>query len=418
MLHRLMYLLVRRTHFWRHIGFAELAELYTSRMLRVMALQMMGGFALVYLLQLGYSLHFVAWFWFAYFFLRVLFAPLVAITVARYGPKHSTLMSNIGQVIAAVFLILAANPDFGFIALLLYMPFAGFSRSLYDVAYLVDFSKVKHVERAGRELGFMQIIERAVLALGPLLGGLIALAFGPQAMLAFGSLLMIMAALPLFFTGEPVRVKQKITLRHFNWKIAWKPAVANIASGVDVDLSGIMWAAFLAIVVLGGVQNSAVYAEIGALSSISIIVSIVVAYTYGKIVDNHQGKRLLKLSVLGDTLLHFLRPFVSTPVQALGANVANEVVTTGYTMPATRGIFDTADGLPGYRIVYMTIMGVSLVIGDCITMLVLASFTSFLSDTSALKMTYFTLAPLILLIMLHSTAVYRRGILTKFIHRV
>lgn len=413
-----MYLFVRRTHFWRHIGFRELSELYVSRMLRVMALQMMGGFAVVYLLQLGYPLHFVAWFWFAYFALRVFLAPIVALTVARYGPKHSTLMSNVGQIIAAIFLILASNPDFGLTALLLYMPFAGFSRSLYDVAYLVDFSKVKHVEHAGRELGFMQIIERAVLALGPLFGGLIALVFGAQAMLGFGSFLMLTAALPLFFSGEPVRVKQKITLKHFNWRVTWKPIIANVATGIDVDLSGIMWATFLAIVVLGGVNNNAVYAEIGALSSISIIVSIAVAYTYGKMVDNHQGKSLLRWSVIGDTLLHFARPFVSTPVQALGANVANEIVTTGYTMPSTRGIFDTADGLPGYRIVYMTIMGASLVVGDCLTMLALALLTSFFPDILALKMTYFILAPFILLIMLHNSAVYRRGILTKFIHRV
>jgi len=413
-----MYLIVRRTHFWRHIGFAELSELYVSRMLRVMAVQMMGGFAIVYLLQLGYPLHFVALFWFSYFALRVLLSPLVAVTVARYGPKHSTLISNVGQIIAAVFLILASNPSFGFVALLIYMPFAGFSRSLYDVAYLVDFSKIKHVEHAGRELGFMQIIERAVLAIGPLIGGLIALLFGAQAMLGFGSFLMLVAALPLFFTDEPVQVRQKITLKHFNWRVAWKPTLANIATGVDVDLSGIMWAAFLAIVVLGGVNNHAIYAEIGALSSISIIVSIVVAYTYGKMVDNHQGKSLLKWSVIGDTVLHMVRPFVSTPVQALGANVANEVVTTGYTMPATRGIFDTADGLPGYRIIYMTIMGASLAAGDCITMLVLALLTSFLPDSSALKGVYFVLAPVILLILFHTSAVYRRGILTKFIHRV
>lgn len=413
-----MYVLVRRTHFWRYVGFAELAELYASRMLRVMALQMMGGFAVVYLLQLGYPLHFVAWFWCAYFMLRILMAPLVAVTVARYGPKHSTLLSNICQVIAAFFLILASNPHFGFAALLVYMPFAGFARSLYDVAYLVDFSKIKHVEHAGRELGFMQIIERVVLSLGPLLGGLIALAFGPQAMLGFGSVLMIIAALPLFFTGEPVRVKQKITLKHFNWKVAWKPTVANVATGIDVNLSGITWAAFLAIVVLGGVNEAAIYAEIGALSSAAIIASILAAYLYGKLVDSNQGKTLLKVSVLGDTILHFLRPFASVPIQALGINVANEVVTTGYTMPATRGIFDTADGLPGYRIVYMTVMGTALVAGDCIAMFVLAILTTYFSDTSALKLTYLALAPCMLFILFHASAIYRRGILTKFIHRV
>lgn len=413
-----MYLFVRRSHFWRNVGFAEMAELYVSRMLRVAALQMMGGFASVYLLQLGYNLHHVVLFWFCYFSFRVLISPFVALTVARFGPKHSIMMSNFGQVIGATFLILASNPAIGVFALFAYLPFAGFSRSLYDVAYLVDFSKVKHVEKAGRELGFMQIIERAVLALGPLLGGGVALFFGAQAMFVFGAILMIASALPLLFSAEPVRVHQKITLRHFNWKVAWKPAVANVASGIDVDLTGVVWGIFLAIVVFGGTHNDAIYAQIGALSSISIIVSVIAAYSYGKIVDNRHGKTLLKLSVIGDVFVHLSRPFVSTPIHALGANVANEVVTTGYTMPATRGIFDTADGLPGYRIVYMTVMSTTLVMGDALVMLVLTILTSQMSDVSALRTVFFIFAPFILLITLHSSAVYKRGILTKYIHRV
>ncbi len=418
MIHRIMYIFVRRSHFWRNTSFAEMAELYVSRMLRVAALQMMGGFASVYLLQLGYELSFVALLWCCYFSFRALIAPLIALVVARYGPKHSIMISNFGQVIGAVLLILASNPAFGIYALLAYLPFAGFSRSLYDVAYLVDFSKVKHVEKSGRELGFMQIIERAVLALGPLLGGLIALLFGAQAMFVFGAILMIISALPLLLSAEPVRTRQKITLRHFNWKVAWKPAVANVASGIDVDLTGVVWGIFLAVVVFGGTYDSAVYAQIGALSSISIIVSVVAAYSYGKIVDNRHGKTLLKISVIGDFFVHLARPFVSTPVHALGANIANEVVTTGYTMPATRGIFDTADGLPGYRIVYMTLMGTALVIGDAIVMLALTIFTSMMSDADALRATFFLFAPFVLLITLHSSAIYKRGILTKFIHRV
>lgn len=406
---------IRQTHFWRYVGFAELAELYTSRMLRVMSMQMIGGFSAVYLYQLGYELLFIAWFFFAYFLFRLCMAPLVGVIVARFGPKHGMLLSSIGQVIGAVFLALV--PVFGVVSLVGFVLFAGISRSLYDVCYLVDFSKIKHVEHAGKELGLMQIIERVTTALGPLIGGIIAFFFGPEVMFIIGALLMAVSAAPLFFSGEPVKVKQKITLRHFNWRVAKKPLIAQVATGIDINLSGFVWGMFLVVVVLN-IEDSKVYAEIGALSSIALFASIAVAYIYGKLVDNHKGKKLLRFSVIGDVILHAIRPLVASPLHAVAANIANEVVTTGYVLPATRGIFDTADGLPGYRIVYMTLMGTALVVGDCIAMLTLALLLGIFNDTTALQLLYMMLAPVLLLIMLHSTAVYRRGILTRFIHRV
>lgn len=415
MIRSFFHYVVQRTHFWRHIGFAELAELYTSRMLRIMALQMIGGFALVYMYQLGYSLQFIAAFWLCYFVLRVIMTPLVAMVVARFGPKHGTLLSNIGQILAALTLVFL--PEYGIYALLLYAPIGGFSRSLYDVCYLVDFSKIKHIEHAGKELGIMQIFERIVTSLGPLLGGIVALFFGPQAMLVFASVLLLVAALPLFFTGEPVKVHQKITLRHFNWRVAWRPSIANIAMGIDANLSSFVWNFFLVVSVLG-ITSNAVYAQLGALSSVSMLATIACAYFYGKLVDRHQGKRLLKLSVIADATVHMLRPFVSSPIQAVAANVANEVATTGCALPATRGIFDTADGLPGYRIVYMSLMGATLCIGDAIVMAVLLFLSYYFSQKEAVHLIYFILAPAILLIMLHARALYHRGILTKFIHRV
>lgn len=392
-----------------------MAELYSSRMLRVMAMTMMGGFSAVYFYQLGYSLSWLAWYFVIYFAARVLMSPLVAFTVARYGPKHGTLVSNILFVISAFIMI--AIPVWGVWAFALLVPIAGFSRSLYDACYLVDFSKVKHVDHSGKELGFMQIIERVVTAFGPIFGGVVALIFGPVIMILVAGLLMLGSAIPLFFTTEPVKVHQKITLRHFNIKIAWKPMVAQIAAGIDVNASGVMWGIFVVVVVFGTVNNGS-YLQLGILSSVALFASIAISYIYGKLVDNRKGRTLLKLSVTGDFLVYLTRPFVNTPFQVATVNVANEVVTTGYMLPALRGIFDTADGLPGYRIVYITIMTTMLVVGDTIAMFILACLTAFLPDQEALKSAYFIFAPLMLLIGLHTSAVYRRGILTRFIHRV
>ncbi len=415
MIHNLLYYFVRHTHFWRTVTISEMSELYSSRMLRVMAMQMMGGFSAVYFYQLGYSLNWLAWYFVIYFGLRVCMSPLVIMTVARYGPKHGTLISNILFVMSAF--TMAAVPIWGIWAFILLVPLAGFSRSLYDVCYLVDFSKVKHIDHSGKELGLMQIIERVMMAVGPIIGGVVALMFGPVAMIVLAGLLMLVSALPLFFTSEPVKIHQKITLKHFNIKVAYKPMIAQIAAGIDMNASGVMWGLFVVVVVFGSVDNGS-YLQLGILSSVALFASIAISYIYGKLVDNHKGRTLLRFSVVGDFLVYLVRPFINTPLQVASINVANEVVTTGYMLPALRGIFDTADGLPGYRIIYITAMTTMLVVGDTIAMLLLAMLTSFMNDQESLKNIYFIFAPLMLLIGLHVTAVYRRGILTRFIHRV
>lgn len=415
MLHRFYYFFIRRTHFWRTVTISEMAELYSSRMLRVMAMNMMGGFGIVFFYQLGYSLHWLAWYYVAYFSGRVLMSPLVAITIARYGPKHGTLISNFLFVVSS--LIMASVPVTGVAGLIALIPIAGFSRSLYDACYLVDFSKVKHIDHAGKELGLMQIIERVMTALGPILGGIVAYFFGPALMMVFAAGLMLSSALPLFFTNEPTKTHQKLTLRHFNLKATWRPLLGHIAVGIDTNASGLIWNLFVALVVLGAVTNG-VYLKIGILSSIALLTSIVVSYLYGRLVDNRAGKKLLWFGVLTDVATYFSRPFATTPLHVAGVNISNEVATSAYSIPALRGIFDTADGLPGYRIVFITSMTTALVFGDVLASIALVILTGVFDEKVALKSFYVVLAPFLLFIGLHTVAVYRRGILTRFIHRV
>lgn len=417
MLHKLVFFFVRYTHPWRVVGSAEMAELYISRMMRLMGLKIMAGFSFIYMYQLGYNLQFLAWFFVIYFFTRLFFSsPLTAVIIARYGPKHASLLSNILQIIA-IFVILTL-PEYGIWALMVYAPIAGLATTLYDVSYLVDFSKVKHIDHSGKELGVMQIVERAMVGLGPLLGGVVALYFGPQAMLLLGAFLMLIAALPLFFTSEPTRIHQKITLQHFNWRTAWRPMLAGVGTGVDMNISGIGWGLFLAILVFGVSKNNEVYAQIGALGSASVIASIFCAYFYGKLVDRHKGKKLLKLSVIGDMMIHFSRLVVVNPVQALAVNIGNEVMTIGYAIPGMRAIFDVADGLPGYRIIFLSLVYAAHLFGDILASLVMLGLTYYFDEKTTLHMIFVILPVFVLLINFHGHYLYKRGILTRFVHRV
>ncbi len=415
MIHSLIHRFLRKTHFWRHVGFAELAELYMSRMLRILAMKMISGFIAIYLYQLGFDLAFIAWFYVGYFMFRTFASLPSAYLIARVGPKHATFVSNIMYIPGVVALTL--TPSIGMWALVTFTVFSGFSLTLYSLSYLVDFSKVKQFEHAGKEIGIMNIVESITTALSPLIGGLIALWLGPDAMIIASSLLLAVAAWPLFITGEPVRVKQKLTYRHFNLKETWRNFLAAIAYGADTTTTGVIWYLFIAIAILGAAGSQTIYVQVGALVSVSVLASIVISYVYGKVIDGNKGGSLLKISAVGTASLHALRPFVTTAGAAASLNVADQATTLGYTMPLLRGFFDSADNLPGYRIAYMSVTQFFIGIGHVASVLILAVSVTCLGPISGMKMSFFVLAPIMLLLAANGFALYRRrNILDRIVH--
>ena len=153
-------------HFWRHATFGEVADLYLSRVLRAAAIHVGAGFTSVYLYELGYNLIFIVGFWAILYFCKVIITPLAGLWVARFGVAHSTLLSNILYIPAMI--ALGFVPEFGLISALFFAVFMGISGTLYELCYFVGFSIVKNPVNAGKEIGFMNILEKITIGLSPI----------------------------------------------------------------------------------------------------------------------------------------------------------------------------------------------------------------------------------------------------------
>lgn len=368
MLEFIFHRLLRRRHFWRHATFSEIAELYTSRMLRIFALRIIAVFTSVYLFQEGFGLVFIALFWAAFYGLKVLFSWPAALLVARIGPKHVTLLSNIVSALAMVFLPFA--PEYGLLALIPWNILQAFSGSSNDLAYLVDFSKVKNVEHAGKELGYMNVVEKIATGLSPLIGGLLAYLYSPGFVMFFSAVLFILSAIPLLLTAEPISTHQKLVLKGFPWKSAWRSIVAESAVGFDIFVTGTVWSLFMTVIIFAD-SGSDIYVKIGAFASVALFAALASSYAFGRLIDHRRGGELLRFGAILNSLLHILRPFISTPAAIVMMNSANEVATTGYNMPFMRGMFDTADR-SGRRIVYLAWIEVTQNLGAGVAAGVLA----------------------------------------------
>lgn len=371
MLDRIISRIFRGRHYWRTVSFDEVAELYASRLITVFAINTINLFAAVYLYKLGYSLVFIALFYALFYAVRTPFSLVAAKYVAYFGPKHGILLANILRIPSLIAFAFVGNGSDSLIYIGLFGLFQQLSATVYDISYAVDFSKVKHSEHAGREIGVMQQIEKAARVASPLVGGAVASVWSPQVAIVIASGLFAVAAIPLFRTIEPTATRNRLRIEGFPWRLAAPTLISQTVVGVDFIASGLAWTLFITVVVFTNLGSN-LYAALGGLSSIGVLVSIAAAWIFGRLIDRHHGDVLLVGGTLMNVFVHVARPFVSTPIGVLTTNVLNETATSAYVMPFTRVTFDIAD-TSGFRITYFMFSEMMLSLGAMLGCLVLAA---------------------------------------------
>lgn len=404
MIKQIFHRILLRRHFWRHATFSEVAEMYASSMLRKLAINMSAAFISVFLYQNGYSILFIAGYWGVYYFLKIFMAFPAARFASRFGPKHGILLSNLLYIPAMILFIYV--PAFGLPALVATSLLQGASATLYSICYYINFSKVKSVEHAGKEIAYMNIVEKIATGLSPLIGGLLAFAAGPQATMWAAAVLFAVASVPLMRTGEPPRSRQKFVFRGFPWRTVYRSLIAEVGVGFDVLASGTVWSLLVSVAILGTDGNN-VYAKLGALLSVVLLAAIASSYIYGRLIDKRRGGELMRIAVVGDVLVHLTRPFVTSVGVVLGVNVANEVTTTGYSLAFVRGMFDTAD-LSGHRITYLACIEVMANIGAALAGGVFVVCVLLFGDIDGMKNFFFVAAAVVLIIATAKFQLYRK----------
>lgn len=394
--------ILKRTHFWRDIGFSELSELYVSNMLRSVALSVFMVFVPFYLYQNGYSAAGILAV-FGFFFVARMFSDIGAgYVVARFGPKHTMIMSCVLQIVSAGLLL--SVPEYHWHIALLGLPW-GASASFFFIAYHVEFSKIKHTAKAGKELGHMQTFEKIGFLIGPFLGGVVGSVVGAQYIFLVATLLLFASLIPLFQTAEPVKVNQKLRFKDLPVDKIKRDIFANICVGIENTLCINAWSFYVAVFVLSG----AVYAQLGTLSAVAVLISILSAKVVGKLSDTAHARPLLRASAIVNALTYAVRPFTSSIWGVFAINSVNEAVTTGYRMPFMKGMYAAADDLPGLRIVYVSSLETMGSIAKATVWFILAILATVLSLKTVLFVAFAVAALASLGIMTEKFKVYNHS---------
>lgn len=349
MLKKVLRHILEPRHFWREVGFSELNELYASNLLRRLSISVLMIFVPIYLYRHDYNVTAILCMYGVFFVAKVVCDILAGYTVARFGPKHTMIVAALLQVlISALFMTV---PDYNWSFALMGAVW-GASASFYFIPFHVEFSKIKHLKHSGSEIGYMNVIERLGAALGPALGGILAVIFGPTSIFVVATLMAFASLWPLFRSMEPVKTHQRLNFKAFPVARANRDIFSYMAHGLENTLCINLWPFYLGLFVLSG----SVYAQLGIMSSIAVLASIYSAHTVGRMLDRSSGLKLLRISLAANALVHVMRPFVHTIMPAYGLSIANEVITNGYRIPYTKGFYAAADEYPGFRIVYVVTM--------------------------------------------------------------
>ena len=350
MLRKIVHRALRHRHFWRDLSFDELSELYIAVMLRGLAISMTGLFVPLYMLRLGFTSLDVCVLVACFFSYRIVLDIASAYVIAAIGPKHTMLIGYVFQIFSTASFVWLS---FAELPLWLLGLLWGGSASFFFVPFHVDFSKVKHSVHGGKELSYINIMERVGSLMGPVIGGLVATLFGGQYLFIISGIVLLIGIAPLFKSVEPVQTHQKLSFKSLDARKLVRDISSHIAFGVENTISMLLWPLFLAATVLVGSRS---YVQFGVIISISFLVSIVAARIVGRKIDSREGRSVLRYNAWLNAVLHLLRPLVGNFGSAFAVNIANEAVTPGYRMPYLKGMYDAADDLPGYRIVYLATM--------------------------------------------------------------
>ncbi len=388
--------LIHGRHYWRTAPFSELAEFYASRFLVSIAHGISGVFVAVFLYKKGYPLTEILVYFGLYYLLRALVSFLFAYYVAWVGPKRAMLMSNI--LFAPSIIALTMVEQNTSVAVVFFFVFQAMSISLFTIASDVFFSSIKHSHREGKEIGIMYIMEKLGTGIAPMIGGFIAYLFGAEYTMWIAAGLSVVATMPLFITPDKIRRRQRVIYRGLPWRKIYRHLITHGIAGADQAVSGAVWSIFIAIAVFGTTGDS-VYAKLGIAFSISLIVSVAISHLYGVLIDRRRERELFTTGVYLDVAVHALRPLVSSPLDIALMNSANEVATSAYHMPYFRSQYDTADSLPGYRAVSISIMMVTFCVGASIIAFFAAWSVWRFGDIEGLKLTFYVMAGIALVLL-------------------
>ena len=242
--------------------------------------------------------------------------PMVGM-MRKFGLHAGMVTGNIMLIVTYAMLFLA---DLHPIFILFAAVFNGLELAAYWVPYYSIFSTFAKLDRLGEEVSGLMMTEKLARILSPLLGGIIATAFGFSVLYVVGVIIMILAINAILMMKR-IHISTKVEWKEFS---AWmkKPgnhrvSIAMIGRLFEI-LALLSWPVFLYQIVRS-------VSVVGMVTSFAGLLSLMVMYFAGIWLAKHRGQKLFYFSGGILSMLWLLRLSVQTAYHALAVDTVDRL---------------------------------------------------------------------------------------------
>ncbi len=363
--------MINHGHWWDVAFKKELYQVYLSSALRSFAISLIGLFVPLYVhVELGYTLKETLVYFVFYSLLFAVFTPMAAAFSAKFGAKHSILLS-VPFHLVYISLLYAAQRFL--VSLWLMALFVSLAMAFYWFGMNVIIYHATDHKHRGEEVGKRAGLSILATMIGPLLGGIMITKTGFGALFIFAAAVLFSSAIILFISPEQ---KQDF---HFSFKSVmnkkhWRDSLFFVSQGSWVSVEGIVWPLFI-FSILGS------YIYLGMVGSVLAAVSSILVFLVGKYSDHVRKRKIIKLIVPFESLSWIVRLLVATVNQVFAITIFGAIVFGIWQSPLRALELDKAKENPAG---YFVSREIFICIGRAVP-LVLILLTDRLSDGFALQ---------------------------------
>jgi len=286
---------------------------------------------------LGKNLTYLAIFYFVSYSLSLFFSVLLPPSLNKFGFKKALQTSTLIGVFYYLAIFLLNKENIWFV-LPIVIFLGSFWRFLYWVPYNIDFAKFTNPRDRGKEVGFIEAMLSLIGVITPIIAGFFIVTFGFNGLFLIGCLIFFFSFLPLIKlpkTREKFTWSKIETIKKVFAKKNRKLALFFFLDGAENILVIFVWPIFIYELLNGN------YLEIGAMSSLVVLFTMLLQLSAGRLVDKNKGK-IIKTGGLLYAFGWFLKIFAITSLHVFVFDAFHQFMKVFYRIPLDTMVFETA----------------------------------------------------------------------------
>ena len=357
----------------KHILPPDLASLYTSRTIILVASGFLGLFLPVFLLINIKSLELVLLYYLIGWGLYLFLVAPGAMLINKFGIK--AVFTAALPVLALYYATLYFLPGDVLVFTVLSMLVLVLYRMLYWVPYHTEFASLSQRENRGKQLGLLDFFSSFLGIIIPLVSGFLIKEFGFQLVFVIVIILIFTAMIPLRFLPR-LKVRYswsyKKTWQEFFSRKNRKMMLAYMGDGAENWVGGALWPIFIWQLLEGQ------YLTVGAISSVITLVAVVLKLAVGDYSDKFSKRKMMRIGSILYAFGWIVKMFITTAFQIFLASTYHNFALILLRTPLDALMYEKAADSGHYVDEYSTLREMFLQLGRVIVIVAVLLLLRFL----------------------------------------